>query len=319
MTPIHKRDGFRGEIQYVIPEPILERVGRHLLVSGLHPTDVGWYPAARHHFRQRESGAAQHILILCAEGRGWFELQGQRQSLAPGQALFIPRALPHAYGADDLDPWSIHWLHFLGEDAPYFFTLLRRDNPVVPVAEDLMPRLQGLFTEARSALADGFSEPGIICAAQAVRHLLALLFFENRAFHPHTKAPSTGTLERTLQFLRERVDSPLTVAEMAREAGLSETHFARLFRRHTGFSPMDYFIHLKMQQAARMLTLTRLRVHQVADRLGYDDPYYFSRLFRKIMGAPPSEYRKEKLGTLSAAEGSTRPHPDRTPSSAGRI
>ena len=124
-----------------------------------------------------------------------------------------------------------------------------------------------------------------------------LLFFNNPAFHPRTKAPRTESLERTLQFLRDRVDASLTVAEMARRVDLSVTHFARQFRQHTGFSPMDYFIHLKMQRAARLLTLTPLTVKQVAARVGYDDPYYFSRLFRKIMGAPPTDYRAAKLGT----------------------
>jgi len=296
MQGYHKRDGFLGQVQYVLPEPVRQRVSRHVLVSGLHPTDIGWYPKARHHYRQRPEGAGQHILILCVRGSGWCDIHGKHQSIRSHQALFIPKGEPHGYAASEPDPWSIHWCHFLGEDAPYFLSLLRRNDPAVPVAQKLVPRLEQLFRDACAALADGFTQEAAICASQSVRQLLTLLFFGNPAFHPRTKAPQTRPLERTLEFLRSRVESTLTVAEMARQADLSETHFARQFRRHTGFSPMDYFIRLKMQQAARYLTLTRLSVKQVATRLGYDDPYYFSRLFSRMMSAAPSDYRKAKLG-----------------------
>jgi AraC-like DNA-binding protein len=296
MKTVRKRDGFLGQIQFVVPGPILERTAKHILVSSLHPTDIGWYPKARHHFRQRDAGAEQNILILCTRGSGWFEIGGHRHTLQGNQALLIPRGMPHTYAANERQPWTIQWVHFLGEDAPYFCTLLKPGSQVVPVAPELMPRLERLFADAYDALASGFTQQGIICAAQAMRHMLGLLFFNNAAFHPETKAASTESLERTLQFMRERVDAVLTVAEIARQAGLSVTHFSRLFRQHTGFAPMDYFIHLKMQRACRFLTLTPLSVKEIASRIGYEDPYYFSRLFRKVMGVPPAEYRKSKLG-----------------------
>jgi len=299
MAKTHKRDGFSGQIQHVIPDRILGHSARHILVSGLYPTDVGWYPQAQHHFRRRETGAAQHILILCIRGNGWYEMGGARRALHRNQALLIPAGLPHTYGASEREAWSIHWLHFLGDDAPYFFTLLRKDNPVVPVAPALVPKLEALFADAANALAGGFTQQAIICAAQAMRHLLGLLFFSNRAFHPRTKAPSAETMESALLLMRERVDALVTVAELARCTRLSGTHFSRLFRQHTGFAPMEYFIHLKMQRACRFLTLTPLSVKEIAARIGYDDPYYFSRVFRRVMGTPPAAYRQAKLGTTA--------------------
>ena len=296
MRSRHKHDGFSGQIQWVVPGPVLAGTAKHILVSGIYPTDVGCYPKALHHFRQREAGAEQNILILCTGGSGWFEINGVRQTLRTKQALLIPRGTPHAYAASERDPWTIQWLHFLGDDAAYFFTLLKPGSHIVPVESKLVAKLEGLFADACTALAGGFTQQNIICAAQAIRHMLGLIFFNNRAFHPRTKAASTESLEKTLALLRERVDSVLTVAELARAAGLSVTHFSRLFRQHTGFAPMDYFIHLKMQRACRFLTLTPLTVKEVAARIGYEDPYYFSRLFCKVMGTPPSEYRKAKLG-----------------------
>ncbi|MCX6894433.1 MAG: AraC family transcriptional regulator [Verrucomicrobia bacterium] len=281
---------------FVVPPPVLVETARHILVSGLYPTDIGWFPRARHHARQRAGGAEQNILILCTRGSGWFEINGRRHPLKQNQTLLLPANTPHEYGASQRDPWSIQWVHFLGDDAAYFFTLLKSGSHIVPVAAALTPKLNRLFADAYEALSGGFTQQSIICAAQAVRHMLGLLFFNNRAFHPRTQAESTESLDRATRFMRDRVDSVLTVAEMARQAGLSVTHFTRLMRQHTGFTPIEYFIHLKMQRACRFLMLTALSVKEIAGRIGYDDPYYFSRLFRKVMGMSPVAYRKTKLG-----------------------
>ena len=129
-----------------------------------------------------------------------------------------------------------------------------------------------------------------------MRHMLGLLFFNNAAFHPRTKAARNASLDAAMKFMREHVDAALTVDQMARAAGLSPTHFTRRLREHTGFTPIEYFIHLKMQRACRFLTLTPLSIKVIASRIGYEDPYYFSRLFRRVMGKPPAEYRKSKRG-----------------------
>jgi len=281
---------------YVVPPPVLKEAGRHILVSGLCPTDVGWFPLARHHVRERAGGSEQNILIFCTRGSGWFEIHGQRHTLKARQALLLPAHTPHKYGASQRDPWTIHWVHYSGDDAPYFFTLLKPGCHVVPVDASLVPKLSRLFTDAYETFSDGFTQQSIICASQAIRHILGLLFFNNRAFHPRTKTASASCLDVTMDLMRRHEDSSLTVEEMARQAGLSPTHFSRLFSQHTGFSPMEYFIRMKMQRACRFLTLTPLSVKEVANRLGYDDPYYFSRSFRKIMGVPPRVYRQSIRG-----------------------
>lgn len=296
MKEFKKTDGFLSQIMFVVPPPVLEETTRHILVSSLYPTDIGWFPRARHHARRRVDGAEQNILIFCTRGSGWFEINGKRHTLKANQALLLPANTPHQYGASLRDPWTIHWVHFLGEDAAYFFTLLKPGGHIVPVDTALTPKLDRLFADAYEAFADGFTQQSIICASQAIRHILGLLFFNNRAFHPRTKAASFACLDLTIELMRRHVDSPLTVEKMARQAGISVTHFSRLFSLQTGFSPMEYFIRMKMQRACRYLTLTPLSIKELASRIGYDDPYYFSRSFRKIMGVPPTVYRQSIRG-----------------------
>lgn len=296
MNKVLKRDGFAGQIQYVIPRPILAGTTGHILVSGLFPTDIGWYPRANFHHRQRENGAEQNILIICTSGRGWFEVNGRRQNLERNHALLIPKNQAHTYGASQRDPWSIQWVHFLGEDAPYYFTLLRSGHFTLPIHPDATTKIERLFTDAYDALSNGFNQQSIICAAQVVRNILGVLFFNNKSFSSSAKSSKFRNLDHVILFMKEHVDATLTVEQMAREAGLSASHFSRLFTQQTGFAPVDYFIHLKMQRACRFLTLTPLSIKEISSKLGYADQYYFSRIFHKVIGQSPAAYRQVQLG-----------------------
>jgi AraC-like DNA-binding protein len=295
MNKIQKRDGFQGQIQYVIPRPVLSITAQHILVSGLYPTDIGWYPQARQHYRQRELGAEQNVLIICTAGQGWYEVEGKRKILRRNQALLMPRDKPHQYGASQSDPWTIQWVHFTGEDAPYYLTLLRGEH-TLNIHPELTPKIDRLFSDAYESLSGGFSQQSIICVAQVLRHILGLLFFSNKAFSPNPKTGRFRNLEQVLQFMKKNIDAALTINQMAAEAGLSPTHFSRLFSQQVGFPPMEYFIHLKIQRACRFLTLTPLSIKEIGSRLGYTDQYYFSRIFHKVMGISPAAYRRVQSG-----------------------
>lgn len=97
--------------------------------------------------------------------------------------------------------------------------------------------------------------------------------------------------------MRDRLNQPLPVAELAAQASFSPAHYFSLFKRSIGLSPLDYFTRLRMRRACDLLDSDDLSVKEVAGRLGYDDPFYFSRVFKAVCGVAPSDYR-----TLPAGE-----------------
>ena len=87
-----------------------------------------------------------------------------------------------------------------------------------------------------------------------------------------------------VNYLQKHIDKPLSLHDIANAVNLSVSHFAAIFKKSTGFSIIEYFNHLKTQKACQYLQFTDLRINEIADRLGIEDPYYFSRMFTKIVG-----------------------------------
>jgi AraC-like DNA-binding protein len=95
----------------------------------------------------------------------------------------------------------------------------------------------------------------------------------------------------TIINMKNNIEKKMTINEMAGKQKLSSSHFSNLFRKATGMPPMDYFIHLKMQKACQFLYANEAKIKTIAMDLGYEDPYYFSRVFKKYMGMSPEQYK----------------------------
>jgi len=102
--------------------------------------------------------------------------------------------------------------------------------------------------------------------------------------------------DAVIEYMRSRISEPVRLEEFAREAGLSVSHFSELFREQVHQSPLSYFTQLKIRTACRLLDLSGKSIKVVAMETGYSDPYYFSRVFKKVMGISPEKYRAIKKG-----------------------
>jgi transcriptional regulator GlxA family with amidase domain len=99
---------------------------------------------------------------------------------------------------------------------------------------------------------------------------------------------------RSLDFMMQHLHKPIQVPILSAIAGMSVSHFSFLFKRATGCAPIEYFIRARMRRACELLEETTLNVKEVAASMGYDDPFYFSRLFKSVNGLAPREYRNVK-------------------------
>jgi len=284
-------DGFLGQLLYVLPLPLVEQTRKHPLMLPLYVTALGHFPQAVHHYRARPEGCSEHILIVCTKGKGWLEINGKRQHVQAHQALLVPRNTPHIYGANKKNPWTIYWLHFLGSEADYYAACLPPENYVLPVTSSCEKELISLFQKAYAAVAREYSQARLIVLSQISRLLLGTLFFHNRAYSSIHHSTTSHDLRDIIAHIIAHASEPLTLGGLARHAGLSVRTFSRLFQHQTGITPMQYVIQQRIRTACNLLVDAPLTIHEIARRVGYEDPYFFSRIFSQEMGLSPSQYR----------------------------
>ena len=200
--------------------------------------------------------------------------------------LVLPKGLAHAYGAAPGRPWSIYWVHLDGALAEEFLRPLG-SSPRLRVG--VQPRLRGEFDALLALRRQGLSLPHFIHAAHLLQALLTSLAL--RPVRARLKSGAVLDIEAVQALMREHLDSSLNLDELAAQFRLSRFHFAKTYRALTGRAPIQDFIRLKMTHACRLLDQGHLEVRQVAEQLGYADAYYFSRLFKRVVGMAPSHYR----------------------------
>ncbi len=288
-----KEDGFPGQVSFVLPEKITGLIKENPLISDLYFTDIGYYPLARHHFRERPAGCAQHILIYCVEGNGEIRLGETLHTVHADHFFIIPAGMAHAYHSDEQNPWSIYWIHFSGAKAGLFARFACRPMPVERSKFSRISERLGLFSDIFRNLDRGFSIETLEYANMCLSHLLAS-FTHLSQFREIRKADENDPVAMSINFMLENLVRKLRLDEIASEIGLSASHYSRLFQTRTGHSPIDYFIQLKVQRACRLLDNSGWLIADVSREAGFEDQFYFSRVFRKIMGMSPAEYRKQQ-------------------------
>lgn len=289
-----KKDGFAGQKAVVIPRQLLtEQSAKNPVLSALYITDIGFYPKAKFHYRERFQGADEHILIYCIDGKGALEISNRRYTLGVGNFFIIPRHMAHTYKADEDNPWTIYWIHFAGSHAdPIVDQLLKRSGGHQSFLRFDEKRIT-LFNKMYSVLEKGYSQDNLLYVNMCLWHYLSSFICSDR-FNDDIEAPKLGSVDLAIELMQQKLSESLSLEDIAQEVNLSVSHFSYLFKKETGFSPIEYFIQLKMQKACQYLYFTDLRVKEIAGKLGIEDPYYFSRTFTKIMGIAPNDYRKRR-------------------------
>ncbi|RYE58822.1 MAG: AraC family transcriptional regulator [Sphingobacteriales bacterium] len=295
MSELKRNLGFEGEKYICIPEPAWRKaIKDNQLMSQLYITYIGYFPKAAYHYRERFNGCKDNILIYCVRGKGWFILDGRRFEVGPNEFIVVPSTkAAMSYGADETDPWTIYWVHFSGKDMDTFnkgFNIKLFDG-----ARQIVFNEKGiqLWEAMYQNLEMGYSKENLINTNLCLYHFLATFFFPDK--HANVKIEDEKTMIKDIiQYLQNNLSEKLTVEDMAIKSSLSTSHFSNLFKKSTGMSPLDYFIHLKLQKACVLLYTTEVKVKEIALQLGYDDPFHFSRLFKKNMRSSPNQYRIQR-------------------------
>jgi len=282
-----KKDGFKGERMIVLPTESFQEYAEHPQVKRLYLTDVGFFPHAAHHYRERKAGIEEYIFFYCTEGSGTIEVGPHKYILHENDAFCIPRYAPHCYYAHSDDPWSILWVHFKGTDACYF--PLEDCRIVHFTTEHATNRMQFLFDLLFRVLDGNYTLGNFIYISQVLSLILAETYDREKKGSAYEQ---NRHISNIIRYMYRHLGESLTLEQISREFDLSPSYLNAIFQKHTQHAPMSFFINLKTKQACKLLRTTDLYIYEIAQSLGYTDPYYFSRQFKKTVGVSPKEYQK---------------------------
>jgi AraC-like DNA-binding protein len=129
-------------------------------------------------------------------------------------------------------------------------------------------------------------------AFAAFRNGVSELDYSDVMCEDGNEADTACKIEQSIAYMKQNLDKPMHVATLAGHVNVSPSHYFALFKRHTGSAPIDYFTRLRMRRACLLLDSSMLSIKEIASALGYDDPFYFSRVFKSTNLLSPSDFRK---------------------------
>lgn len=281
-------DGFPGQRMLVLPRPLVREVLHLEGTPRLIVTDCGYFPRAHSHGKRRSTPIEEAVVIACVGGSGWCETANGRFAVGPGQVIVLPPGHAHSYWADEDDPWTLWWFHASGPEIENF--LIRANLTIdAPVRRPRDPhRVASLLAEILRWAERDTTLPSLFAASGAAWHALALI--------ASGQSPADGTddlIEQTMDYLREHLTDPISVAELAASVSLSTSHFSALFKQRTGHPVLRYLIMLRMARARELLNITNWPIATIAVEVGFPDSFYFARQFKKVHGMTPREYRRQ--------------------------
>lgn len=288
-----QKRGFPDMRSVILPPPLIRDALNRPLLRDLLVTRIGYCSHAAGHYIPRPEGSLDHILHYCVAGRGWVRMAGQEWEVTPDTMTFLPRGEPHIYGANAKQPWSIYWIHFTGRQADDFFAAIQvsANSPLLHLPAT--PEILTAFQQVEECMREVHTPSHLLAASTALARFLGLIQLRRFASSQQQRTEEEQ-VQATITLMKDNLARPLFLRELAQAAHMSVSRYEAAFHKRTGCSPINFFNRMRIQQACRQLDGTTQPVKQIASDLGFDDPYYFSRLFKKHVGVSPAEFRKQK-------------------------
>ncbi|OGV62056.1 MAG: hypothetical protein A2283_23545 [Lentisphaerae bacterium RIFOXYA12_FULL_48_11] len=231
-------------------------------------------------------------IVYISSGRGWFESKRTpKQRVESGNVIMVFPKIWHRYMPDPKTGWTEHWAGFEGA-IPHALTkskFFSPDNPIIKTGrEDL---LLDLFTDIVDAIKS--NQPALQqVLAGATGYILSLLYSAQQSNLEGQKNVAAA-IHEAIRLMNGRIESELDLKQLARKLNVSYTWFRRSFLQHTGLSPYQYLLQLRVAKARSLLAGTTMTIQQTAFHAGFESEQYFCRLFKKKTGLTPGEWREQ--------------------------
>lgn len=228
------------------------------------------------------------VLQHTVSGAGNLRFERRRYRVQAGETMLVIIPHNHRYWLEPGGRWEYFWISMYGQEAIRIHrSILAANGPVFRLRPETIEHL----AECTLRYVEGEGDtPG---AASAIAYEAAMALFDDvfgaRGQHPRDEDDAH---QRVVRHILANLDKTLTVNGLAEFAGLSRAHFSRLFTRNEGMAPAEFVASERMRRAATLLaTDPSVSVKDAAAIVGFDDPNYFAKAFRRVYGTSPTEFR----------------------------
>jgi AraC-like DNA-binding protein len=232
-----------------------------------------------------------YIIHYIHSGKGTFQIGGNTYPLGKGHGFLITPSTYVDYYPDSEDPWSYSWVCFHGLKAEYYLNLINLSikNPIFKYNKDNF--IKDCFEQIISL--GGLDTAGEI---EQLGHLYIffakLIRFTGIEKINKEKNNKEQYVKKVIGYLHANYSKKINIAELAQHIGLDKNYLCTLFKEYYHITIVEFLTHLRISKACELLQDKMLSIEEIAHSVGFKDPLYFSRVFRKLRKGSPRQYRK---------------------------
>lgn len=236
----------------------------------------------------------EYQLLYIPEGSGIFHSTTVPETeLREGDMFLLFPGEWHSYHPRPEQGWKSYWIGFNGKNIDDRVNLgfLRKDKPIYHIgySYEIVHLYEQAFATANEEQASSQQ-----MLAGIVNYLIGIMYSLERNIELNKNHAHVDMVKRARLRIYEALESSLTIQQIAEEMGVSYSNFRKLFKEYTGLSPATYQQDLKLLRAKELLSTTNLSVKEIAYKLNFDSPDYFSAKFKIKTGRKPSDMRQKK-------------------------
>jgi AraC family transcriptional regulator of arabinose operon len=241
----------------------------------------------------RDRGRVDYQVIYLLEGKGHYKFPDGIREIGKGYVLLFQPGQPQNYTYYFKDKPELYWIHFSGYAVKDLLERLNIGDRQVYYVGDSKECIELL---KKTTYELQLKRPGFMSYGAAyLIELLASIARKQADLDLESGAVITEDIRKAILNMHMNYSRELSVSDLARECNLSLFRFIHKFKASTGMTPLSYLIKIRMDAARKLLSDSSLSVSEVASVVGYKDPLYFSKAFKKLEGTSPKNFKMKDI------------------------
>lgn len=232
---------------------------------------------------QRPTGRLDYQILYIHKGCGHFFIDNEWQTIPAGSIVVYLPSEPQIYTYYAKDTPEIYWIHFSGTQSLDYLQRYHIHNCYIGRHRSLTQLFDEIILELQ--VHKPFYKDFTFAS-----FLKMLPMIERYYQSQFDSTDNSAMIERLIVELNKSYMDPWSIASMAQYCHLSSDYFSHQFKENTGSSPIQFLYNLRIEKAKELLLTEGLTVSEVAALVGYKDPLYFSRIFKKATGVSPKRF-----------------------------